>query len=61
MFDVLDNISLLIFCNLAALAFSLLREPNLEMNLFCSFESCNLITKYKAVKLINVNEKADHT
>ena len=43
------------------LAFSTSREPNLCSNLFCSFESCNLVTEYKVAKLINVKEKADQT
>ena len=61
MFDVFDNISLLIFCDIAIFAFVLLREPNLDTNFFCSFKSCNLVTKYKVTKLINVKEKADQT
>jgi hypothetical protein len=32
----LANISLLILCDFAELAFSVLRDPNLATNLFCS-------------------------
>ena len=45
----------------AELACSVVSDPNLETNLFCSLTNCILVTKYKPRKLNKVKLKADNT